>query len=191
MNQETKALDLSGPLAASPESDRAVLPLVEELQPAPDPWDVACRMAVRPHLLFLDSASAPGPLARYSYVTAHPFTWLTARGRQVWLNGDPLSATDPFTVLSRQLRQWRTESVPGLPGFQGGAAGLFGYDLCHHLERLPRPRCDEFATPDLAIGFYDWVIAFDHQACRAWLISTGLPETDASRQRERAAKRAQ
>ncbi len=71
--------------------------------------------------------------------------------------------------------------MPGLPPFQGGAAGLFGYDLCHHIERLPRPRRDEFQTPDLAVGFYDWVVAFDHAERRAWIVSTGLPESDAGR----------
>jgi para-aminobenzoate synthetase component 1 len=92
-------------------------------------------------------------------------------------------------VLADQLARWRTEPVPGLPPFQGGAAGLFGYDLCHHLERLPRPRCDEFAVPDLALGFYDWVVAFDHTAGRVWLLSTGLPESDPVRRRRRAAAR--
>jgi anthranilate/para-aminobenzoate synthase component I len=53
----------------------------------------------------------------------------------------------------------RLPTLPGLPPFQGGAAGLFGYDLCHHIERLPRPHFDEFQTPDLAVGLYDWVLA--------------------------------
>src|SRR5439155_1356010 len=82
-------------------------------------------------------------------------------------------APDPLHVLAGQLARWRTEPVAGLPPFQGGAAGLFGYDLCHHLERLPRPRHDEFEVPDLAVGFYDWVVAFDHRANHAWLLSTG------------------
>ena len=35
--------------------------------------------------------------------------------------------------------QWRLPELPDLPPFQGGAIGLFGYDLCHRLERLPQP----------------------------------------------------
>jgi para-aminobenzoate synthetase component 1 len=67
--------------------------------------------------------------------------------------------------------------MPGLPPFVGGAAGLLGYDLCHYIERLPRPAVDEFCAPDLALGFYDWVLAFDHEQGRGWLIATGLPES--------------
>jgi para-aminobenzoate synthetase component 1 len=81
-------------------------------------------------------------------------------------------------VLAHALDSFRTDTIPGLPPFQGGAAGLLGYDLCHHIERLPRPATDEFAVPDLALGFYDWVLAFDHAEQCGWLIVTGLPETD-------------
>jgi para-aminobenzoate synthetase component 1 len=58
--------------------------------------------------------------------------------------------------------------IPDLPPFQGGLAGLFGYGLCHTLERIPRPRLDEFHSPDLAVGLYDWVVSFDHRQGRAW-----------------------
>jgi para-aminobenzoate synthetase component 1 len=153
----------------------AAIPLVEELTPWLDPWDVCRRLAPLPHLLFLDSADAHPSLGRYSFVTADPFDWLCVHRGQV----------DPFAVLGERLKQWHSETVVGLPPFQGGAAGLFGYDLCHHIERLPRPSCDEFQTPDLAVGFYDWVVAFDHGQRRAWIISTGLPETEPPRRRRR------
>jgi para-aminobenzoate synthetase component 1 len=154
-------------------------PLVEELLPAPDPWDAARSLAHLPHLLFLDSAARDSPLARYSFVTADPFDWLSSRGGH----------DNPFPRLAATLARWRTVTVAGLPPFQGGVAGLFGYDLCHHIERLPRPPFDEFALPDLAVGCYDWVLAFDHQTGRAWLISTGLPETRAWPRQRRAGQR--
>src|SRR5205823_13894057 len=113
-----------------------------------------------------------------------------SRGRHTYVSNEPEPPqdADPFTILAERLRRWRTEPVSGLPPFQGGAAGVFGYDLCHHLERLPRPRFDDFATPDLAVGFYDWVLAFDHEHRRGWLVSTGLPE-QGPRRRRRAERR--
>jgi para-aminobenzoate synthetase component 1 len=165
--------------------------LAEELSPAPAPWEVARSLADLPHLIFLDSALASAPVGRFSFIAADPFSWLRARGRQVWLDGVRQGETDPFVALARLLGCHHLDTLPDLPPFQGGAAGLFGYDLCHHVERLPRPRFDEFETPDLAIGFYDWTIAFDHDENRSWLISTGLPETDPERRRRRAVQRAQ
>src|SRR5262245_31885961 len=163
--------------------------LVEELHPTPDPWDVAQRLAACPHLLFLDSALSHATLGRYSFITADPAEWITSRGNCVDVDRQSLRIADPFAVLAERLAQFGIEPHPDLPPFQGGFAGLFGYDLCHHIERLPRPRLDEFRTPDLAVGLYDWVIAFDHHLDRAWIISTGLPETNRSRRLQRARAR--
>jgi para-aminobenzoate synthetase component I len=169
-------------------SDAAV-PVVKEITPCADPWEVCRRLASLPHLLLLESALGHSTLGRYSFVAADPFHWLQGRGSLLVEGaGEPYRA-DPFAVLRQLLEQWRVETIADLPPFQGGAAGLFGYDLCHHIERLPRPRRDEFETPDLAIGFYDWVIAFDHVRRRSWIISTGLPETEPARRRQRARQR--
>jgi para-aminobenzoate synthetase component I len=44
-------------------------------------------------------------------------------------------------------------------------------------------------VPALAVGFYDVVVAFDHIARQAWIISQGLPATDPADRRQRAAER--
>src|SRR5262249_3178607 len=106
-----------------------VEPLAEELHPAPEPWETARRFAHMPHLLFLDSAVGPPELARYSYVSADPFLWLQVRGTR---------GRNPFHALAVELEKWRARPLAKLPPFQGGAAGLLGYDLCHWLERLPQ-----------------------------------------------------
>lgn len=142
---------------------------VLELTPPPDPWACAQRLACWPHLLFFDSAGGPEELARYSYVTAQPLAWLTSLAATVEFAGRR-EAGDPFSVLARELAARRRSALPGLPPFQGGAAGLFGYDLGQWLERLPRPKVNEFGVPDLAVGLYDWVVAWDHRQRRAWLI---------------------
>ncbi|HJT78950.1 MAG TPA: aminodeoxychorismate synthase component I [Gemmataceae bacterium] len=171
-----------GPRAEAPRPSRKPpLPLVEELTPAPDAWEAFRRLAELPHVLFLDSALAHPTLGRYSFLTAAPAEFYGAHG---------LCHEDPFTLIAERLRHYpRAEPVAGLPPFQGGAAGLFGYGLCHHVERLPRPRYDEFGLPDLAVGIYDWVLAFDHAQGRAWLISTGFPEIEPRRRRRRAERR--
>jgi para-aminobenzoate synthetase component 1 len=154
-----------------------VTPLVEELTPAPSPWEAASRFAGYAFFLFLDSAANDSSLARYSFVTADPFATLFVRGADVFAPAPKrYPSGDPWGALSEYLAPFRTAPVPGLPPFQGGAAGLFGYGLCHHVERVPPPRRDEFRVPDMAVGLYDWVLAFDHAAGRAWVIATGFPQ---------------
>ena len=66
---------------------------------------------------------------------------------------------------------------------------MFGYEFARSLEWVPRAAVDEFQLPALAVGLYDVVVAFDHLADAAWIISQGFSETDASARRERAAAR--
>jgi para-aminobenzoate synthetase component 1 len=171
--------------------DEATFPLVHEITPFPDAEEAFERFVHLPHLVFFDSARPHPHLGRYSFLTADPFEWIWSRGKRTFITGEsePRENADPFTIVAGRLERWRMEPVAGLPPFQGGAAGLFGYDLCHHLERLPRPSMDDFEIPDLAVGFYDWVLAFDHLQKRAWIISTGFPETDSDRRRRRAKMR--
>jgi para-aminobenzoate synthetase component 1 len=83
-----------------------------------------------------------------------------------------------------------TDPVPGLPPFQGGAAGYIGYEWGRILERLPPARHDDFGWPDVVLGVYDWVLAWDHEASRAWLVSTGVPASTPAARARRAAARA-
>ena len=155
------------------------MPLVEELMPAPRPEDIFPRMARLPHCLFLDSAALTPGLGRYSFVAADPFEVVQL----------PADGRDALGVLKERLRPCVTSSVDGLPPFQGGAAGLFGYDLGRSLECVPTPRADEFRVPALAVGLYDVLLAFDHEAGRAWILSQGFPETEPTRRQQRAEQR--
>src|SRR4030095_15133441 len=99
-------------------------------------------------------------------------------------------AGDALVTLRHLISPHKAAPVPGLPPFQGGAAGYVAYDWGLTLERLPSPRYDDLGLPDLVMGLYDWVIAWDHESSRAWLISTGIPERSADTRRARAASRA-
>ena len=160
-------------------SEPDVQPLVEEVTPVPDPEEAFLRFCGRPHCLFLDSASRDPVLGRYSFLAADPFDFLE------------LSEDDPDCLgeLTRRLAGTVSTPVADLPPFQGGAAGLFGYELGRQLETIPKARIDEFQTPALAVGFYDVVVAWDHLLERCWVISTGLPARDPVARVDRAAKR--
>ena len=151
--------------------------------PASGPMAVARHLAHRPRLLVMESVDRTAPSrGRYSFVSADPVLWKT-------LHTLTAPNVDPFAELAAILRDFPAETIPGLPPFQGGVAGLWGYGLQHAVEKLPRPRFDEFAVPDLAVGVYDWVVAYDHVQDRCWLISTGYPERDPERRRARATQR--
>jgi para-aminobenzoate synthetase component 1 len=134
-------------------------------------------------VILFDSARRGAPLGRYSFLAADPFAWEVLQ--------QPHFGCDPFALLRSRLRELAAATLPGLPPFQGGAAGLLGYELGQCWERLPRPPHDELALPVLAVGLYDWVLAWDHQQERAWIISQGWPEPEGGRRDRRARERAQ
>jgi para-aminobenzoate synthetase component 1 len=154
-------------------------PLVEELTPAVGPEEAFLRLCGLPHCLFLDSALTHPVLGRYSFLAADPFDYFEL----------PPWAADGLGELARRTSGMQADTVAGLPPFQGGAAGLFSYDLGRQLETLPGAAIDEFQVPALAIGLYDVVVAFDHVEDRAWVVSQGFPEAEPARRRGRAAQR--
>jgi len=155
-------------------------PLVEELIPAPDPWDVTRKLSHLPHLLFLDSAEEHPDRGRFSYVMADPLAigfFSDKRDQNLPAN---LDIETPEGTVPEYLSACPTEGwcpLPELPPFQGGLAGLFSYQLGRVYEpRVPGNRYDEFQVPTRVLGLYDWLVSFDHQQHRAWLISSGVPE---------------
>ncbi|MDH5284950.1 MAG: aminodeoxychorismate synthase component I, partial [Gemmatimonadota bacterium] len=150
----------------------ADLPLVEAIDPDLTPVAAAEHFLGQPHLLLLDSASDPARLGRHSFLAAAPVRVIHQKG------GADRTALQHARGLLTELRR---EAVPGLPPFQGGLAGFLSYDYGALLERLPPHRHDDLALPDAVLGLYDWVIAWDHVARSAWIISTGIGPDGAAR----------
>jgi para-aminobenzoate synthetase component 1 len=171
------------------------VPLVVELPSIPDAARCCELLEGLPYRLLLDSAARGTRLGRYSFLMADPVGVVRSKGlRTEYLAGDGGAVravgADVLTELRSLLGPHVTAPVAGLPPFQGGAAGYLGYDWGRTLERLPECRYDDLSLPDVVLGIYDWVIAWDHDEPRAWLISTGLPERSEDGRANRAAMRA-
>ncbi len=65
------------------------------------------------------------------------------------------------------IRPAHNEDLP----FQGGALGLFGYDLGRRFESLPEIAQQDIVLPDMAVGIYDWALVVDHQRQTVSLLS--------------------
>lgn len=139
-----------------------------------DPMQAFAPFADDPCAVFFDSADDAGGRGRYAYIAIDPVTSLTA-------SSEELGDADPFDQMRAMLNQVQLETDPDLPPFQTGVAGVLGYELGRHIERLPDPVGDPF-FPDISIGLYDTIVAFDTFTSRAWVIATDLSSyTDADR----------
>lgn len=159
--------------------DSTEFPLAAALPQKCTPVEAFLKLAHLPHVIFLDSSAEHPRLGRYSFVAADPFEWFQ----------EALPQPNSLTSLEGLWAHFSAEHRADLPPFQGGLAGLFGYGLASSLESLPGPRIVDFPMPDVALGFYDVVLAFDHVAEQAWIISQGFPETDELARRRHAKQR--
>ena len=108
-------------------------------------------------------------LSRWSYVMAKPVR------THVWHRS---AGGDPFSGLQQALTAAEVTLQPELGPFQGGWAGLLGYELGHAFERLPETAVPVWpaAWPDIWLGLFDTVAVFDGENQKAWVLSWGLTE---------------
>lgn len=114
--------------------------------------------------MLLHSGHADHPYSRFDILVADPLKTLTT---------DDLSVSDdPLMQLQQEINALGLSATPNpdLP-FQGGALGLFGYDLGRRFETLPELAQADISLPDMAVGLYDWALIVDHQKKTVSLLS--------------------
>ena len=131
-----------------------------------------------PHCLWLDSAAnccdSPSrlpeqedvfaPIGRYSFLTADPVSTLIA----------DVDQPSPWPTLHQWAAKLPSHRDETLPPFQGGIAGVIAYESGAWLESVGVPSNNDFPTPAMSLGLYDWTIAVDHMTGDAWIISQGI-----------------
>ncbi|MFM9010141.1 MAG: anthranilate synthase component I family protein [Planctomycetota bacterium] len=157
--------------------------LVAEAAPDLDPVVVFRHAGRLSHAVFFDSAvvdrpdpadgAAPPRLGRYSFVAADPIhSWQVER-RADW-SACRQDVAAAFAAVRRLLGDLASPTVPGLPPFQGGVAGLIAYEC--GLARLGlEPPAAAGPDPLLSLHVYDVVFAYDHDLGRGWFMSQGVP----------------
>ncbi|CAH1658402.1 Para-aminobenzoate synthase, aminase component [Hyphomicrobiales bacterium] len=186
--------------AREPPRDDGPLPYILPLAPGTEAVAVAEALGHLRHLAFLDSAMRHETLGRYSYVAADPFgRFVIENGQASWSAPDIGEATDApahlaLGLLDNLLKRFAAPRLPDLPPFQGGFAGFLAYTLGQVLEYRPKAAVPPPWTkpmPAAALHAYDVVVAFDHPTGKAWIISSGWPETDPAARAVRAKARAE
>ncbi|HEU5115544.1 MAG TPA: anthranilate synthase component I, partial [Isosphaeraceae bacterium] len=121
-----------------------------------------------PAFLF-ESVVGGEKVGRYSALGTEPSLRFEAKGSEIRLyrgtETEPCEtrvSEDPFVDLQALLDQRRSVKLPNLPRFTGGAVGFAAYDSVRYTENLPDAPPDDRSLPDLAFGFYDSLVIFDH-----------------------------
>lgn len=130
-----------------------------------------------PWAMLLHSGFADHPHNRFDILVADPIATLVTHGAKTTVvqNGVHFtSADDPLNLLQQALarQNLHPQTHPNYP-FQGGALGLFGYDLGRRFETLPTLAAKDIDVADMAVGLYDWALIVDHQRQAVSLLCHG------------------
>ncbi len=141
-----------------------------------EPVSIFPSLATDDGFVWLDSSLNDTRYGRWSYMMTRPFMTLSGAGNVFHLKDGAkktVHAGDPLTLLDYILPRFRVESADDdKPPFTGGAVGFLGYGLLRFTEPSAQlPRGARLASEgDLWLGFYDRVLAFDHERKETWLI---------------------
>ncbi len=137
-------------------------------------------LSTAPWAMLLHSGFADHSHNRFDILVADPVMTLETRGDTTRVSRADEhfnTGADPLSLLKQALDECNLPVPvdPNLP-FQGGALGLFGYDLGRRFESLPEQAEADLHVPDMAVGIYRWALIVDHHLQRVSLLSHDDPQ---------------
>jgi anthranilate synthase component 1 len=154
------------------------IPVVcEVLADLDTPLSVYLKLANGPYSYLFESVQGGEKWGRYSIIGLPCKTFLRVSGRQVELvrDGEVIESaqvSDPMAWIERFKQRFKAAESSGLPRFNGGLVGYFGYDIVRYIE--PKlgdcPNPDQLQTPDILLMVSDELVVFDNLSGRMYVI---------------------
>jgi anthranilate synthase component 1 len=141
------------------------------------PLSTYLKLASGPYSYLLESVHGGEKWGRYSIIGLPCATVLRINGQEITVLRDAAviekaTATDPLAWLDAFQGRYRAPELPGLPRFNGGLVGYFGYDTVRYIE--PRlagfDKPDLIGCPDILLMVSDELVVFDNLAGTLQLI---------------------
>ena len=155
-----------------------LVPIVREvLSDLDTPLSVYLKLADGPHTYLFESVEGGERFGRYSIIGLPARTVYEFRGHTLAVreHGDVVETrevADPLAEVERLRTAHKVPQLDGLPGFNGGLVGWFGFECIEYIE--PRLKAnakpDELGTPDILLMRSDELAVFDNLKGRLYLI---------------------
>lgn len=155
-----------------------LVPIVREvLSDLDTPLSVYLKLADGPHTYLFESVEGGERFGRYSIIGLPARTVYEFRGHTLAVreHGDVVETrevADPLAEVERLRAAHKVPQLDGLPGFNGGLVGWFGFECIEYIEPCLKanPKPDELGTPDILLMRSDELAVFDNLKGRLYLI---------------------
>lgn len=167
------------------------IPLAREVLADLDtPLSTYLKLADAPYSYLFESVQGGEKWGRYSIIGLPCETVVRVHGFDVSVEhqGDIVETDitdDPLSWVKSFQQRFRVPDVAGLPRFNGGLVGYFGYDTVRYIEtRLGNaPGSDPLGCPDIMLMVSDELLVFDNLSGRLYLIVYADPARDQAYER--------
>lgn len=149
------------------------------------PLSIYLKLADQPNSYLLESVQGGEKWGRYSIIGLPCRTVLRVHDHRISVTCDgveieSLEVDDPLAFVESFKARYNVPSIAGLPRFNGGLVGYFGYDCVRYVEKrlgsCPNP--DPLGVPDILLMVSDAVVVFDNLAGKMHAIVLADPSQE-------------
>ncbi|NSW89571.1 MAG: aminodeoxychorismate synthase component I [Firmicutes bacterium] len=152
--------------------------LIKEIKTSLDSFELYTIFKDNSFSFFLDSGVDHEKLGKYSFIGFDPQLVFKSKNNKINIIEKGVYRTfygNPFQKLKEILSKYKIDYRSEFP-FMGGLVGYLSYDLCHHIEKLPRTAIDDVNIPDCFLGMYDGIIIIDHVKNKVYIAALGIKD---------------
>ena len=134
------------------------------------PLSAYLKLADAPYSYLFESVQGGEKWGRYSMLGLPAKTIIKVFGQRIELHRayqpvETLEVEDPLRWISEFQQQFKVPDIEGLPRFNGGLVGYFGYETIRYIEKklakgIDKP--DPIGTPDILLMVSEEVVVFDN-----------------------------
>jgi len=159
------------------------IPLMREVLADLDtPLSTYMKLCAAPYTYLFESVQGGEKWGRYSIIGLPAKRIITVNGTQITITEsdkiiDEYNVDDPLAEIERIQQTYKVSEIEGLPRFNGGLVGYFGYETIRYIEpHLNKDdKDDPIGSPDILLMVSDEVVVFDNLGGKLYIIVHAVP----------------
>ncbi len=162
------------------------IPMMREVLADLDtPLSTYMKLCSGPYSYLFESVQGGEKWGRYSIIglPARQVISISKSTLTITLNKEVIEqyeTSDPLAEIESIMQRYRVPELEGMPRFNGGLVGYFGYETIRYIEpRLDREaKPDPIGSPDILLMLSDEVVVFDNLGGKLYIIVHADPEQE-------------
>ncbi|MGL4184964.1 MAG: anthranilate synthase component I [Thiotrichaceae bacterium] len=134
------------------------------------PLSAYLKLADAPYSYLFESVQGGEKWGRYSMLGLPAQTIIKVYGHRVEIHRayqaiEQIEVNDPLAWITEFQQQYQVPDIEGLPRFNGGLVGYFGYETIRYIEKklaTGRDKPDPIGTPDILLMVSEELVVFDN-----------------------------